>query len=139
VEPQAPPDLPSGALAAQAFAVFNAGIGPREAVVRLGAEPAQVRRLHQEWAPLGGDVVIPAATWTEVQRLVGPVADAASLLVVLRGLVRDRQELRRFTYPCAGCGEPVQARASSEWQDLVEAGHLAVWHHLECNAPEDGG
>ncbi len=87
---------PEGRVAAQAFSEFAKGLHPREVVISLNLAPPVVRQLLEEWAEMGGDIVVPNAVRLDLERAVeGPVPDLAALVGVIDELMRARNELQR--------------------------------------------
>ena len=124
---------PVGELAAQAFELFAAGKGPREAVVMLRQPPAVVVSLYTTWVAMDGGFVVYRANAEAISRWAGfAVVRVEDLVRLLAALFADRDELRRFSYPCTVCKGPVQATSGAEWKAIIEGGHLSTWGHGPC-------
>ncbi|MBI2894418.1 MAG: hypothetical protein HYY06_12780 [Deltaproteobacteria bacterium] len=96
-----------GDVAAEAFARFNRGLGPREVVVELRQPPHVIIGLHRVWCEHGG-LWLPSATVSSIRKAVGAryddlrtcrITTPQDLLdvihVVLAGVDADREHFRR--------------------------------------------
>jgi len=129
----------NGEMAALAFAAFAKGHDPRMAVVELKREPEAVRAWWNQWVEMGqGDLVIPSAFVRDLENVLGPLPSAKVFMDTVFALLLDHWELQDLTYTCPKCGKLVTATCDAEWDWLVDHGHLASWHHLDCDDPDAG-
>jgi hypothetical protein len=105
----------AGDVAAEAFALFDAGVHVVDAVKQLRVSPELVERLHSTWARLRGLLVVSAEGRSEITSLVrgwddGSLKTEADVLAFLRKWMLDesfrhcsecRTEMAGFCRPCA--------------------------------------
>ena len=107
-----------GELAARAFELFTAGRSPAEVVIALREPPDAIVALFKQWAALTGMIVVYRDAWERARAWLRACRCA------------------RFTYPCATCGESIQAEPDGEWEAVLESGVLGEWGHADCAASE---
>ena len=132
------PRSASGKLAAAAYRLFAAGLGPNEAVIELEQPPSTIKRLYEEYVGAKDGVVIPAAVWSAIQEsLDRPGLSPERLLAAVQASLQRQDELEdelaSFQFPCSICGEAVPAERTS-WQAILQSGVLDGWAHGPCAA-----
>jgi hypothetical protein len=148
----------SGRVAAMLYRLFRKGMSDDEIVIETEKDPEIVSRFRRTWAA-SHDHVISAAEWDQLRRMLpavksvedlistikmlvtvfcavrdiyGSVTTAEQLQEKVRGLLADREELRRFACQCSECGRWFQATAKREWAELMKAGAFEGWPCEEC-------
>jgi hypothetical protein len=81
-----PAMVPSdGEIAARCFELFDEGRSLREVVRRARVTPGKASELHNEWLDMGGsEIVINDAAKADLEEKLGPFADVADLVELVR-------------------------------------------------------
>lgn len=120
--------VPDGATAAAAFAMFNAGKSRREVVVELKLAPSVVQQLHADWVVLGGGMILEQRYLDALDSLRLDASSPKALFADLGREARDADAYREMRFPCAcGCGETIQFTIDV-FTAIVKKGALSGWH-----------
>ena len=121
-----------GVLAAKVFGMFQVGRTPAQIVISEKLPPTVVSDLFNHFVTMAKQIVLPESAKNRLAQRGYHISSASDLDGVTNRLLSDSEMLHGFTYPCAGCGQQVQASPNQEWKSLVSKGALWSWRHDEC-------